>query len=252
MLAASHLHGSEDTQVMLFGVFHFKDPGKDVVKTKDIDIFAPEAQEYLHGLTKRLADFKPTRVLLEFNPKNDEMVNEQYQRYLAGNFELPANEIYQLGFRIANQAGHQRVYSFDNRDVEWEAEAMFEYAKQHDSNEMKIFDQVIKDVTEESEQARETMSLADLLRRQNNPEMDRRNMGLYLATNSIGAGDGYSGAISSASWWRRNFYMYANIQKMAQPGERIIAIGGSGHMAILKQLLEIDHRLEGVPVNPYF
>jgi hypothetical protein len=78
------------------------------------------------------------------------------------------------------------------------------------------------------------------------------NMDMYLATNAIGAGDGYSGAASSASWWKRNFYMYANIQKLAEPGERIIAIGGTGHMAILKQLLAIDRRLEGVPVDPYF
>jgi len=41
-------------------------------------------------------------------------------------------------------------------------------------------------------------------------------------------------------------------QLVAKPGERIIAIGGSGHMAILKQLLEIDRRLEAVGVENYF
>lgn len=38
----------------------------------------------------------------------------------------------------------------------------------------------------------------------------------------------------------------------AEPGQRIIAIGGAGHMAILKQLLAIDGRLEGVGVESYF
>ena len=74
---------------------------------------------------------------------------------------------------------------------------------------------------------------------------------MYLSTNSIGANDGYSGATASASWWERNFRMFANIQQQAEPGQRIIAIGGAGHMAILKQLLEIDQRLQGVAVNPY-
>jgi hypothetical protein len=46
--------------------------------------------------------------------------------------------------------------------------------------------------------------------------------------------------------------MYANIQQVAKPGERIIAIGGSGHTAILKQLLKIDRRLVGVEVDGYF
>jgi hypothetical protein len=46
--------------------------------------------------------------------------------------------------------------------------------------------------------------------------------------------------------------MYANIQQVAKPGERIIAIGGSGHTAILKQLLKTDRRLVGVEADGYF
>jgi len=76
-------------------------------------------------------------------------------------------------------------------------------------------------------------------------------MDLYLATNAIGAGDGYAGAVSTASWWERNFRMYANIQQLAAPGERLIVLGGAGHMAILKQLIGIDRRLQGMDVVPY-
>jgi hypothetical protein len=246
------LLAAQPAQVMLFGTFHFKDAGLDTVKVKDIDIFTEENQAYLEALTRRLQGFKPTRVLLEYNPENDEAINERYREYLAGNYELGANEIYQLGFRIAKQAGHERIYSFDSREVGWEAEAMFEYAKKHDSPEMKTFNKIIESYTAEVEQARATMSLKQLLQRQNDPKNERMNMDLYLATNSIGANDGYSGAAASASWWERNFYMYANIQKLAEPGERVIAIGGAGHMAILKQLLAIDRRLQGVAVDPYF
>ena len=251
-LTSLPLQAAQPAQVMLFGTFHFKDAGLDIVKVKDIDILAEENQAYLEALTQRLQGFKPTRVLLEYNPENDEAINERYREYLAGNYELGANEIYQLGFRIAKLAGHERVYSFDNREVGWEAEAMFEYAKKHDSPGMKTFNKIIETFTAEDEQARATMSLKQLLQRQNDPDNERMNMDMYLATNAIGAGDGYSGAASSASWWKRNFYMYANIQKLAEPGERIIAIGGTGHMAILKQLLAIDRRLEGVAVDPYF
>ena len=129
---------------------------------------------------------------------------------------------------------------------------MYEYAEQHDSPEMKAHNEFIKSYTAESEQARATMSLKQLLQHQNDPDADRANMDLYLATNSIGAGDGYSGAIAAASWWKRNFFMYANIQKLAPPGERVIGIGGSGHMAILMQLLAIDSRLESIPADSYF
>ena len=127
------LLAAQPAQVMLFGTFHFKDAGLDTVKVKDIDIFTEANQAYLEALTQSLQGFKPTRVLLEYSPENDELVNERYREYLAGNYELGTNEIYQLGFRIAKLAGHERVYGFDYRGVEWEAEAMYEYAEQHDS-----------------------------------------------------------------------------------------------------------------------
>ena len=135
-------------------------------------------QAYLEALTQRLPGFKPTRVLLEYSPESEELVNERYREYLAGNYELGANEIYQLGFRIAKLAGHERVYSFDYRGVAWRSEAMHEYARQHDSPEMKAHNEFIKSYTAESEQARATLSLKELLQRQNDPEADRSNMDL--------------------------------------------------------------------------
>jgi hypothetical protein len=241
----------EPAQVMLFGTFHFQDAGLDVVKLKDVNVMTAESQEYLQGLAERLASFEPTRVLLEYNPDNEELMNERYQAYLAGEFELPTNEIYQLGFRIAKLAGNTRVYSFDNREIEWQAEALFEYAKENNSPEMDTHNEMMRALTEEGEQARANLSLGELLVRVNNPEQERINMDSYLVTNAIGANDGYSGATASASWWERNFRMYANIQQQATPGQRIIALGGAGHTAILKQLLQIDSRLQGVDVIPY-
>lgn len=252
LLLSLPLPAAEPARVLLFGTFHFQDAGLDVVKQQDVDVMTAEAQAYLQGLSERLAGFRPTRVLLEYAPEEDATINQRYRDYLAGTFELPANEIYQLGFRIARAAGHERVYTFDNRDVEWQAEAMFDYAKAHDSPEMNAFNEIIQSFTEEDARARATLPLAELLRRANDAELERRNMDLYLATNAIGAGDGYAGAAAAASWWARNFRMYANIQRLAEPGERIIAIGGAGHMAILKQLLAIDGRLEGEAVESYF
>lgn len=245
-------HANEPAQVMLIGTFHFSNPGKDAVKVDDVDIFDEASQQYLQQFAERLAEFKPTRVLLEFDPADEELINQRYTDYLAGTYELGTNEIYQLGFRIARQSGLKTVQSFDHRELQWQADAMFEYAKLHDSAEMKTFNELIERFTKAEAQARANENLRGLLMRSNDAESDRLNMDLYLATNAIGAGDGYSGADASASWWQRNFRMYANIQKVAQPGERVIAIGGSGHMAILKQLLAIDQRLVEEKPDGYF
>lgn len=248
----AYVSASEPAQVMLIGTFHFSNPGQDTVKVKDVNIFDEESQLYLQAFSQRLAAYKPTRVLLEYNPENEELMNQRYRDYLDGKYELGTNEIYQLGFRIAKAAGLKRVQSFDHRELNWQAEPMMAYAKKHNSPEMVVFDEKIADLTKGEDKARASMGLRELLIRSNDPEQDRLNMDLYLATNSIGAGDGYSGADATASWWQRNFRMYANIQQVAKPGERIIAIGGSGHTAILKQLLEVDGRLVEVEVDGYF
>jgi hypothetical protein len=245
-------HATEPAKVMLIGTFHFSNPGKDVVKVDDVDVLDVASQQFLQQFAERLAGFKPTRVLLEYDPANEALINQRYSDYLAGTYELGVNEIYQLGFRIAKLSGLKAVQSFDHTDLQWQAEAMFEYAKQHDSPEMKTFNESIERVTQEEAQARATENLRGLLMRANDEENDRQNMDLYLTTNAIGVGDGYAGADATASWWQRNFRMYANIQQAAQPGERLIVIGGQGHTAILKQLLRIDQRLQKEKVDGYF
>jgi len=252
LLSSWQLRAEEPAQVMLIGTFHFSNPGRDTVKVGDFDVMSADSQAWLQAFAERLAEFKPTNVLLEYNPDNEESMNQRYADYLAGNYELEVNEVYQLGFRIAKLSGLKYVTSFDHRDLNWNAEPMFEYAKQHDSPEMNTFNQIIESVTREQNRAMETMNLGELMQRYNDPQQDRINMDLYLATNAIGAGDGWSGADAAASWWQRNFRMYANIQKTAHPGDRIIVIGGQGHTAILRTLLATDMRLQAVPVTGYF
>jgi hypothetical protein len=70
-------------------------------------------------------------------------------------------------------------------------------------------------------------------------------------TNSAGAGTNFSGADAAASWWHRNFRMYANIQKLATPDTRLIVIGGQGHTAILKDLLKFDSERQAVDIVPF-
>ena len=238
-------------EVMLFGVFHFANPGNDVVKTKQIDVMTPANQAYLEGLAKRIADFEPTVVLLEFDPENEAGMQERYRQYLAGAYDLGSNEVYQLGFRIARLAGLEAVHSFDEREIGWEAEALFDYMPKHDPETQTRMDALIEEVTAAQNAAQATKSLAELLMQTNDPKQDDLNKYFYLLTNSVGAGDNFVGADAAASWWHRNFRMYARIQRYARPGDRVVAIGGQGHTAILKDLLALDRDRVAVDVRPY-
>ena len=250
--SAELIAGSEpDAEVLLFGVFHFANPGRDVVKTSQIDVMTAENQKFLAGLTDRLAAFEPTVVLLEFDPINESAVQEKYEQYLAGAFELPSNETYQLGFRIAKTAGLGTVHAFDEREIGWQAEPLFTYMPDHDPATKAKMDLLIEQITSETQKEHATKSLADLLLLSNDPERDQLNKYMYIMTNHVGAGENFVGADAAASWWHRNFRMYANIQKHAAPGARVLAIGGQGHMAILKDLLALDRERIAVDVRPY-
>jgi hypothetical protein len=85
----------------------------------------------------------------------------------------------------------------------------------------------------------------------NDAEQDRMNKDLYLLTNAAGAGSSFEVADATARWWRRNIRMYANIQRYAAPGERVLAVAGQGHTAILRDFLETDGRLSARDVRPY-
>ena len=238
-------------QIMLVGVFHFANPGNDVVKTRQVNVMTSENQAYLNGLAERIAEFNPTIVLLEFNPANEAEMQRSYRDFLEDTFVLTSNEVYQLGFRIARQSGVKTVYSFDERGIGWRAKELFEYMSEHDAEAEKRLDALIEDVTISQNQAHATKSLAELLMQANDPEKDDINKYIYLITNHVGAGDNFVGADATASWWHRNFRMYANIQKHAQPGERVLAIGGQGHTAILKDILALDRDRVAVDVRPY-
>jgi len=238
-------------EVMIFGVFHFANPGRDVVKTDQINVMKKDNQEYLNGLAERLAAFRPTVVLVEEDPKNQTVLEEKYELYLADSFELPSNETYQLGFRVAKNAGLQSVYAFDEREVHWDAESLFAYMPDNEPETQARMNRLIQEVTSEFERAHSTKSLAELLMMSNEVEKDQLNKHMYLLTNHVGAGENFVGADAAASWWHRNFRMYANIQKHAQPGARVLAIAGQGHTAILKDLLELDRDRTAVDVRPY-
>ena len=240
----------EPAEVMLFGVFHFANPGLDVVKTEQINVMTEENQAYLEGLADRIARFNPTKVLIESPPERDETIQERYQEYLDGTYELGSNENYQLGFRIAARSAAATVHGYDERNVHWKAEPLFAYLEEHDEATSAKMNALIEAFTAESERAHKTMTLKQLLLRANDAEQDRLNRSSYLMTNQVGEDDNFVGADATASWWHRNFRMFAIIQRYAQPGERVLVIGGQGHTAILKQLLDDDER-RAVDVTPY-
>jgi hypothetical protein len=237
-------------KVMMLGVFHFANPGRDLVKSGVIDVMTPANQAYLQKLATRIAAFRPTDVLIECEPSQQSRYDADYAAYQADTFKATSNENHQLGFRVAKAAGLKRVTCFDEGKVGWEAEPMMAYIKAHEPQTQAALDAAIQALSGRESREQATLSLGQLLLLSNDPARDRENKAFYLATNAVDAGASFAGADAAASWWHRNFRMYANVQRAAMPGHRVLVIAGAGHTAILKDLLAIDTQRQAADVRP--
>jgi len=232
------------------GTFHFASPGKDAVENQVIDVMTVDSQAYLEQLADSISKYNPTVVLLEYDQKEDRKINESYSKYRIDKYQLQTREADQIGFRVAKLCGLDRVYSFDETDTPWQAQKLFEQLKKEPHLEKQFHTSILR-MTEDENRAHASLSLQDLLKRYNSPEMDLRNKSLYITTNAAGADENFAGADASASWWHRNFRMFARIQKFAVPGERILVIGGQGHTAVIRDFLKLDSNIKSEEVTPY-
>jgi len=254
ILVGSPVAAAEDqpaAQVMLIGVFHFGNPGLDVVKTDQINVMTDENQAYLEALSDKLSKYNPTVVLLEFSPEREPEMQERFRQYVDGKYELSSNEIFQLGFRIAARSDAETIHGFDETNIHWQAQPLFDYLESKDVTSGARMSRVLERLTAADQEAHASLSLRELLVRANDPDLDAQNRALYIMTNHVGENQNFVGADATASWWHRNFRMYALVQRHAKPGERVLVIGGQGHIAILRQLLADDRDREGIDVHPY-
>ena len=81
-------------------------------------------------------------------------------------------------------------------------------------------------------------TVGEALRFMNREESVRQGQQLYVEGLKP---DPYSNALYGntdpvANWYKRNLRIFTNVYRIAEPGDRILLLIGSGHNAILRQL----------------
>lgn len=102
----------QKAKVLVLATYHLHNPGRDVLNVKWDDVLTEKRQKEIRELADAIKKFKPTKIALEV-PFGSAKLDEQYGQYLRGEYQLTPNEIDQLGFRIAKDLGHQKVYGVD-------------------------------------------------------------------------------------------------------------------------------------------
>ena len=99
---------------LILGSMHLDNPNNgDLYQIKNEGIKLAKRQAELQELIDCLARFKPTKIALEISRTLDTNLEQDYHSYLEGNYQLGTNEKHQIGFKLAKQLGHNKLYAVD-------------------------------------------------------------------------------------------------------------------------------------------
>jgi hypothetical protein len=204
------------------------------------DVSTPERQKELEALVEKLKKFKPTKIAVEIDSSSEAETQRLYERFVAGNYRLSRNETNQIGFRLAKELGHEKIYCVDWREFPSDPAYNFEGLAARDSELDSFLKVVYGNLRREVDAEREkllNLSILDQHILLNQPQRMKREQQMYFDLMRIGRGSEYAGANYLSWWYGRNMKILVNIIRITDsPQDRILVIYGFGHAQILTQL----------------
>ena len=242
---------AKKARVLVLGVFHMANPGRDMFNLQVDDVLAPRRQKELSDLAEMLKRFQPTKIALE-SPAGSEKIRKQYEDYLAGNYSLTRSESDQIGFRLAKALGHKQVYGIDIQG-DFPFDPIAQFAKRNGKEE--LLNGLISQVPKEIETMSAILSkgtIMDLLRYINQDEHVRRDHEFYMSMAQFAGNGEYPGPDLLAAWYQRNIRIYSNLRGILDsPDDRVLVIYGSGHLFWLQRDVFDSPDLELVRLGDY-
>lgn len=250
--------------IMILGTTHLGNPGLDAFNYKMDDVLTPKRQNEIKQLVQQLKEYEPTKIAIEWDQIYDSQVQTDYQEYLQGKFELKRGEHHQIGFRLAEEMGHSKLYCVDYRldhrkddpfipwdDFDVRLVDYHTFAKEHNQEDLlprKEEYSVDSDVELHEEDdgrvwivPKNYISIIDMYIQDNTPEGRRKDHQYYLrGVARIGLESQYPGANwLSHSWYDRNLKIFVNLSRITEStDERILLIIGAGHVYLIQQFFE--------------
>ena len=251
---------TQEPTIMILGSTHLANDGLDVYNTKMDDVRAPKRQREIEQLVTLLRAYQPTKIALEVDEKTDGAgIHTEYQGYLNGTYELDQSEANQIGFRLAKQMGHPKLYCVDYR-LDYRKDDPFipfdefdvtlidyiTFAKTNNLEHLLPPSPTEGKITQDEKgttwiEPEKYISIIDMYIQDNDPEGIRKDHQEYIRRIArVGLGDQYPGANWLSHWWYdRNLKIYVNLTRITESADdRILLIIGAGHVYLVQQFLE--------------
>lgn len=260
--AATHAQEGQRASLLVIGAPHFANPGRDVANARVPDVLAPDRQREIEAIVERLAAYRPTRVAVEWPADEQARLDQRYADYRAGRRSLTANEIDQLGMRLASRLNLSRVDAVDwNGDPPggWDP---YNYPAWAEANGRgaahRAWVERLQTRVDADARLMACTPVSSWLRRVNTRSYREADQRVYFEIAEVGDPGGVNpGAAWVGTWYTRNLRILNNLRRLAAgTEERILVIYGAGHGYLLDQqaresgAFEIVDSLEHLPSSP--
>ncbi len=243
-------------QVLVLGTFHLSNPGQDLHNLQVDDVRTPEKQKELTDLAERLAKFKPTKIAVEALSDRPDFGYAKYESFTPEALTKNADERVQIGFRLAKNLGHQTVYGIDEQSDTidyFPFDKVDAYAKAHaESATLEKMHAYVQTMMKALEAQQKTTPISTILAETNAPaKVLSDHRAFYYALLRLGDAKTQPGADLNGGWYLRNAKIFAKLQQVAKPGDRIVVIFGAGHNYWLRHFVRETPGFQLVEAETY-
>jgi uncharacterized protein DUF5694 len=246
-----------NVEVMVLGTYHMANPGLDLANVKADDVLKPQRQKELEALAAALAEFKPTRIVVERIAKTPELLDHRYAEFTVVDLSKNRDERYQIAYRLAHRLGMKNVYAVDEDPGAGEPDyfpfgKVVEWAKAN-GRESQLNAELDKAKGEvaQIEQLQAEGSVAHVLASMNLPEKAEQDQHWYYGVLRYGDTDKQPGAELNAYWYMRNAKIFGKLMTVTKPGDRVLIVYGAGHNYWLRHFAKTTPGYVNVDSTPY-
>ena len=195
-------------------------------------------QKDIRELTKKLAEFRPTIIIIEDRPKNDSTRRAAYLGYLQHpnkKFKDP-DERELLAYEVGRLSGAEKIYGIDFKeayDYQIGGKVKHTVDKSTNNRYWKLIDE------NEKKNPEEGIPFYDLFKLNNHPQylesMININADMLTYISSKGKSEG---ADEAGKFYHRNLVMFSNLNQIPlDKNDRIFILMGGTHTAFLNDFL---------------
>lgn len=226
--------------VLNVGTFHMGNSSDAI--TIEFDSNDPNNRKLIHQIARELAVFKPTIIVVESLPKNQESLIKKYNAYRIDStltFENPS-EIELLAYEIGRLSGTEKIVGIDYT-MEYNYGIANQLTKPQDITTLPKYYNLIQ----ENEQAyfkalgRPMTPRDHILMSNENYYLDfliNINSDMLTHVSTLGEAQG---AKEAAKFYERNLIMYSNFNQIPlSSDDRVLILMGATHTAFFKYWLE--------------